>query len=114
MTSSAIESTLAQVQELEEQKKTLIATAAASAKQQADQAISTLRTLGFQCTFAIQQPKNDKFKVAARRQPSDKPCQICQFKTSPPHDQRSHRYQGDDKLPFSEMELQEKGYRRIE
>lgn len=40
-------------------------------------------------------------------------CPICKFETSPPHDGRKHRFQGDDKKPLTAAELREFGLQKV-
>ena len=55
---------------------------------------------------------------AARRRgretaPADGPCTVCGFRTLPPHDARTHRYQGKKKAAFTNADLHEKGLTKV-
>lgn len=44
---------------------------------------------------------------------SETRCPVCKFKTDPPHDSRSHRFQGENKKPFTKRELEERAMRKV-
>lgn len=41
------------------------------------------------------------------------PCSVCKFETLPPHDGRTHRFQGDDKQPFTRAQLRKLGFQKV-
>jgi hypothetical protein len=41
-----------------------------------------------------------------------KPCSVCNFLTSPNHDARKHRAQGDNKKPFTVKDLEQFGLKK--
>lgn len=95
---------LEQIKELEDQKKALTEEAKQEALDKANEAISDLKALGF--SYRLTSGKdfaNSKGSV------SDGPCPICSFETSPPHDGRKHRSQGDKKKAFTATELKDLG-----
>ena len=63
-----------------------------------------LKDLGFRARTKT--PK-EKTKSNEKSVSGDEPCPICNFRTDPPHDGRSHRGQSKKK-PFTPEELEEK------
>ncbi len=102
-----------QINDLEDRKQQLIAEARESAMTNITESLETLSELGFHYSLVAKQ----KAKAGSRaprtpRAPSNKPCKICGFATSPPHDARHHRHQ-EVKQPFTSEELQERGLTRV-
>ena len=97
-------SALEQIRKLDEDRKKLIDGAKGEAMQKAQDAINELNALGFNYRLAEGDAVARRGR-GAPRQKSDTPCPICKFKTSPPHDGRRHRSQGDKKRAFSAQEL---------
>ena len=73
----------------------------------------TAADLGFSSNVA---PKGSRKPQEGGKQREMKggPCKVCQFETSPLHDARKHRSQGDDKRPFTDVELADLGMHRVE
>lgn len=57
--------------------------------------------------------KGPRKGAGGQRQSKGGPCKVCEFETSVPHDARAHRSQGEDKRPFTDDELAEKGWTRV-
>lgn len=51
-------------------------------------------------------------KTGTRERDPNKPCSVCNFATTPPHDGRVHRSQGEKKTPFTEAELSKLGLKK--
>ena len=83
-------------------------------KKRSSRAIEELNALGFnyQLTKGAQKAKGKTAKEGAKIT-KDAPCPICEFKTSPPHDGRTHRNQGKKKNPFTPDELKARGLSRL-
>jgi hypothetical protein len=74
----------------------------------AKEALAELKDLGF--TFQLIEHKETalgKGTVAAG------PCSLCKFETTPPHDGRAHRSQGDEKVPFTRAQLKKLGLQKL-
>lgn len=114
------QSVLEQLKALDAQRAELLADAKQEALDKAEEAVADLNSLGFnyrlvEGTSTTREPR----KVAPRqsqdtpkRQLQDKPCSICEFKTTPLHDARSHRSQ-NPKRPFTVEQLMEKGLSKV-
>jgi len=125
-------SVLEQIRKLDVQKAALIETAKKEVLSDAYKAIKTLKSLGHHfelvakggVTPSIAQPEQLRKKGAIKksakrkgsrvgtRKPADIACPICSFKTSPPHDRRSHRSQMPKKA-FTQKELTAKGMKKV-
>jgi hypothetical protein len=70
-----------------------------------------LKGLGFKGRNTAKAPKTPKAKDGGTG-PNDEPCPICNFKTDPPHDGRSHRGQ-NKKRPLTAEELEAKGLTKV-
>jgi hypothetical protein len=85
------------------------------AMSRAEQAIADLAEIGFhyylgETEKSVRPAKRAKQRTStdksARHKPSaDKPCPICEYRTDPPHDRRSHRMQ-KRKRAFTDKELE--------
>ncbi len=117
-------SVLQELKSLDARRTALLDRAKKEALVDAEKAVKVLNSLGFnyqlvdsgagRSPVALKATKS-KRKVSRKksrkgtRTPKDEPCPICKFKTSPPHDRRTHRMQ-KSKKPFSAKELAERGY----
>jgi len=104
-------SVIEKIRALDEQRTKLLEGAKKEALDDAHKAIAELKELGFDYELVEHgMRKRAPSKTASdapKRQISDKECDICHFKTSPPHDGRKHRGQ-KPKKPFTLEELMEK------
>jgi hypothetical protein len=66
-----------------------------------------LKDLGFGARTKTPKAKSNEKSVSG-----DEPCPICNFRTDPPHDGRSHRGQSKKK-PFTPEELEEKELTKV-
>jgi len=125
-------SVIDQIKKLDVQKAALIEAAKDEALSDVHKAIDTLKSLGLHFELvakgnnapAIIQPKHIKTKSVVKkakkrkgsrlgtRTPANVACPICSFKTNPPHDRRSHRFQAYKKA-FTQKELSAKGMKKI-
>jgi len=126
-------SPIEQIQELDAQREQILSEAKTNALKRAEEAISELNALGFHYYIgkteknvrpAMKRPKQlpgverrGRAKQAAldksaRHKPQDKPCPICEYRTDPPHDRRSHRTQ-KRKRAFTDKELEAAGMMRL-
>jgi hypothetical protein len=111
MQKSAIE----EIKELKARLESITEQAKTEALDQASEAIGFLRVLGLDNDTIL---KELGFRGRAKAEsregtpPKDEPCQICHFRTDPPHDGRTHRGQ-TKKKPFTPKELQEKGLTKV-
>ncbi len=106
-------SALDQLKALDEQRAKLLEGAKNAALEKANEAIEELNALGFQYRVAegpalarVLRAKTEG--ETPSRKPKDADCPICNFRTKPPHDRRSHRTQ-ERKKPFTTKELEERG-----
>jgi len=111
MARSAVE----QICELDEQRAKLIAAAKAEATKKVGEALKQLNQLGFNYRL-VADGSHMSFEKKARAgrkkgRVKNSACKICNFRTIPPHDARTHRGQGK-KAPFKSKELAERGLRR--
>jgi hypothetical protein len=74
-----------------------------------NEAINDLNALGFRYRLT------DKASPgrAKGQMKTEGSCPICGFRTTPPHDGRRHRAQGNDKKPFSAQELAQFGLAKV-
>lgn len=103
MANSAVE----QIKKLDEQRRKLIDQAKHEALALAQEAVDALNELGY--SYRLSSRGEGRGRKGARAMKDDN-CPVCGFKTSPLHDGRRHRGQGDRKRPFSAAELGEMGY----
>jgi hypothetical protein len=99
------------IEELESEKTGLIEAAKDEALKTAEEAIEKLKKLGFDYKLVNGTSKPLKAKIGAR-QVKDAACPICEFRTDPPHDGRTHRSQKKKKA-FTAQELEEKGLTKV-
>lgn len=108
-------SAVRQIRELDEQRAKLIAAAKSEAIKRVDQALKELNELGFNYRLVTEDsraPKGTKARAGRRRgMVKNGLCKICNFRTVPPHDARTHRAQSK-KAPLTGKELAERGLRR--
>lgn len=107
----AEKSVLAKLKELDAQRERLLIDAKNEALAAARAAIGNLGKLGFPYRLVegaapISRSRRTQQETHAVK---DAPCPICDFKTSPPHDGRAHRSQGNKKKPFTVPELSARG-----
>jgi hypothetical protein len=109
-------SVIEEVKELKARVESLTAQAKAEALDEANGAIGFLRELGIDDDAIL---KELGFRGRAKTQesgkgrpPKDEPCPICNFRTDPPHDGRSHRGQAKKK-PLSAEELEQKEMTKV-
>jgi hypothetical protein len=108
-------SAMEEIRELRAQIEGKTQEAKEQALDNASEAISVLRELGLDNDTILKQLG---FRGGATRDsregrpPRDEPCPICQFRTDPPHDGRTHRGQ-TKKGPFVAKELQAKGLTKL-
>ena len=112
---------LEKLKALDAQRAQLLEGAKKEALDNAEKAVAELNELGFHyslvegATASTALPARAPRKAvahAAKRQPRDIPCPICNFKTTPHHDGRMHRSQ-KTKKPFSVEELMEKHLAKV-
>lgn len=99
---------LSKIKKLQAEMEEYSKEAAAEALAQAEDAISTLASLG-QRYRLVRVTGRGK---GMRQSNPDRPCPVCQFKTDPPHDARQHRGQGKSKRAFTTAQLNEMGLRK--
>lgn len=107
-------SVLAQLKRLDEQRTALLEGAKKEALAKAQAAVSELNALGYD--YEIRERGSAGSSGGSRagtRTLKDAPCPVCKFKTSPLHDGRRHKHQGDNKGPFTDAELKELGYTKV-
>ena len=85
---------------LDAERAEILATAKGDALQKANEAVEELNALGF---HYLLYEEGEKPNGMTKGVPADAPCVLCGFKTSPPHDKRSHRTQ-EPKQPFTATE----------
>ena len=105
---------LEQLKKLDEQRAALLDNAKKEALTKAETAIADLNSLGF--TYRLVEgdtaPKKRGARAGAGTVDPTKPCSVCNFLTTPNHDARKHRAQGDAKKPFSVKELEAFGLKK--
>ena len=106
-------SVIDEIKELKAQIQSKTEQAKAEALRSAKEAIDFLRELEIDNDTILKdlgfraRTKSPKEKVAKQASSTDESCPICNFRTDPPHDGRSHRGQSKKK-PFTADELEEK------
>ncbi len=93
-----------QIAALEAQKQKILETAKAEAMSEVETAIAKLNELGFK--YRLTEGEARKVNHA----PSDKGCPVCNFKTEPPHDRRSHKSHA---AAFTDAELKERNLVKV-
>jgi hypothetical protein len=106
---------IARIKELDAERTKLLDDAKKEALARAQQAVSDLNALGFAYSLAQGSVGKRARKAAGPRGgiPNDKPCVICGFLTSPPHDARKHRFSKAKKRPFNAKELTDLGLKKV-
>lgn len=84
---------------LDAERAEILASAKADALQKANEAVDELNALGFHYLLC---EEGTKPNGTTKGMPSDAPCPICAFKTTPPHDKRSHKTHPG---PFNDEDL---------
>jgi hypothetical protein len=112
-------SVIDEIRELKAQIQSKTERAKREALETARDAINFLRELGIDNDTILKdlgfraRTKTPKAKAEnGGRVPKDEPCPICNFRTDPPHDGRSHRGQSK-KRPFTAEELEQKELTRV-
>jgi hypothetical protein len=103
------------IKQLDAERSKLLETAKKEALDRANQAVADLVALGFAYSLVegtAKGPRRARAKKAMRRK-KDVECPVCKFKTSPPHDARTHRSQGKRKRPFNAKQLSEMGLKKV-
>ena len=112
MQKSAIE----EIKELKAQLESKTEQAKAEARDKASVAIGFLRELGLDNDRILKELGfRGRAKDRENREampPEEEPCPICNFRTDPPHDGRSHRGQ-TKKRPLTTEELEKKGLTKV-
>jgi hypothetical protein len=109
---------LEQLKKLDEQRTKLIEDAKAAAMKKVQEGIDDLTAIGFLCKLVeIKDEEPSARKRGAREGAGqvdpNKPCSVCNFLTSPNHDARKHRAQGDNKKPFTAKDLEQFGLKKV-
>ncbi len=102
---------LEQIKKLDDQKNKLRDQAKHEGLSRAMEAIEEVNSLGF--SYSISERGSARGTRGGVRQKKDAPCPICKFKTSPAHDGRRHRSQGNKKTAFTNNELAALGYSKV-
>lgn len=113
------ESYLQRLKELRHEETSLLATAKKEALARGAEVIAELRELGFNYRLVEEGTsatprRRGAAKSTGKGVPSGSPCPVCNFKTEPPHDARTHRRQGDRKRPFTPKQLAELELTKVE
>jgi hypothetical protein len=94
--------TIQQIKQLREQEAKLVETAKAAALAHVQEGITELIDLGFH--YELIERGARKATGEINHSPKDAICPICNFKTNPSHDRRSHK---SIKTPFTDAQLAE-------
>lgn len=110
-------SPLDRIKQLDEERSRLIAEVKKEALDNANAAVLALNELGFNYRLAEGGSRRGASSVESLRKGTrtvnaERPCPICGFTTSPPHDARAHRSQGDKKRAFTAEDLSARGMTR--
>ena len=100
--------TFQEIQKLQAQIDDLREKAKDEAVKKVRAALEQLNALGFHFELSEKGAKKKATKPM-----KDAVCSVCGFKTSPPHDPRTHKAQGSDKKPFTKKELEERGLAKV-
>jgi hypothetical protein len=111
---------LEKLKALDAQRAQLLEGAKKEALDNAERAVAELNELGFHYTLtedasastSITRAPRKSPSQALKRQASDLPCPICEFKTTPHHDGRMHRSQ-KSKKPFTTEDLMERHLTKV-
>jgi len=109
----AEKSAIERIKELVAERAKIFEQAKEEALHKANEAVADLNALGLHYHLA----PGDETQVKAgdakvHGTVKDAVCPVCGFKTSPPHDKRSHRAQ-KKKAPFTATELKKKGLEKL-
>jgi hypothetical protein len=63
--------------------------------------------------YKIVRGDRDRQQRTTRPLDPSKPCGVCGFVTEPPHDSRSHRFQGEEKKVFGVKELEQLKLKKV-
>lgn len=102
-----------QLRVLDEQRTKLLDGAKQEALTKAREAVDELNALGFSYVLSSSGRTGGGSRRGTRQVDPNKPCPICGFVTSPPHDGRAHRSQNGKKKPFTAEELSTMNMRKI-
>jgi hypothetical protein len=102
---------LEQIKKLDDQKNKLRDQAKHEGLARAREAVEEVNSLGYSYSI-VERGAGGKGR-GGLRQKKDAPCPICKFKTSPSHDGRRHRSQGNKKTAFTNQELAALGYAKV-
>jgi DNA repair exonuclease SbcCD ATPase subunit len=109
-------SVIEEIKELKARIESMTEQAKAEALDKASEAIAFLRMLGLDNDTILKELGfRGRTKVKESREgtpPEEEPCPICNFRTDPPHDGRSHRGQ-TKKRPLTTEELEKKGLTKV-
>ena len=109
-------SVLEKLKALDSQRAQLLEGAKKEALDNAERAVAQLSELGFHYSLVegatTARAARKAASQAQTRQTSDAPCPICEFKTDPHHDGRTHRSQ-KPKKPFTGAELAKLGLTKV-
>lgn len=97
---------------LKAEADTLFGKAKDEALRKAREAVAELNSLGFAYDL-IDDTKKTKTTKSKRQAKSGGACPICTFETTPYHNGRQHRCQGDNKTPFTDAEFTELGLSKV-
>jgi hypothetical protein len=105
---------IARIKELDAERAKLLDEAKREALARAQQAISDLNALGFSYSLTqVSMGRTPAGRKGLGGISTEKPCRICGFLTSPPHDARKHRFSKAKKRPFNAKELTDLGLRKV-
>lgn len=107
---------LEQLKKLDEQRAKLIEEAKAAAMKKVQEGIDELTALGLEYKLTaiedVAPAKKRGSREGAGQIDPTKPCSVCNFLTSPNHDARKHRAQGENKKPFTAKDLEQFGLKK--
>ena len=118
----SIEEIDAQIAKLQEQRQHEIERQGEGTATSCTAAVEKLRGFGWTdqdiakrigLTVKFKAMSGSKGTGKTRTRDPNKPCDICKFVTSPPHDGRKHRSQGENKKPFTDAELSAQEMARV-
>jgi len=110
MARSGQKALLERLRKLDQERDALAQQAKEQLIARANEVIKELNKLGFNYRLA----SSSRTREARGGISPNKPCQICKFRTDPPHDARRHKAQGRDKKPFTQAQLRDFGYTRLD
>ena len=108
---------LEQLKKLDEQRAKLIEDAKGMAMKKVQEGIDELTALGLEYKLTaiddVASAKKRSAREGAGQIDPTKPCSVCNFLTTPNHDARKHRAQGDNKKPFTAKDLEQFGLKKV-